>query len=193
MSINIPGIDIDKAVKNSGSYELFTELLGDVYKLMDDKVALTQKYLADKDLHNYTIQVHSLKTTCRMIGAMELGEDFYSLEKLGKEGDLGQLLELTPAVLDSFKALKPYLEPYAGQNYAAHKVFDKNKVSGYLKELLAAIDDFDLSAAEEAARQLMAYDCSRELSEELKILDGLISNLDYDEARALSMQILSGL
>ena len=31
MEINIPGIDIEKAIKNSGSQELFIELLGDVY------------------------------------------------------------------------------------------------------------------------------------------------------------------
>ena len=52
MNYNIPGIDIEKAIKNSGSEELFTELLGDVYKLMDEKSAMVETFIRDKDLQN---------------------------------------------------------------------------------------------------------------------------------------------
>ena len=38
MNINIPGIDVEIAIKNSGTESLFIELLGDVYTLMDDKI-----------------------------------------------------------------------------------------------------------------------------------------------------------
>ena len=48
MNINIPGIDVEKAIKNAGSEELFIELLGDVYKLMDDKVASVESNLASE-------------------------------------------------------------------------------------------------------------------------------------------------
>ena len=113
MNVNIPGIDTDVAIKNCGSEELFVEILGDVYKLMDEKCNLVETYLAQKNIPNYTSQVHALKTNCRMIGAMDLGEDFFTLEKLGKENNLEQIEKLTPDILKAFKALKPYLEPFA--------------------------------------------------------------------------------
>ena len=120
MNINIPGIDIANAIKNSGSEELFTELLGDVYKLMDDKINRVESYLAQGDIQNYTVEVHALKTTCRMIGAMDLGEDFFAIEKLGKEGNVAEMKRLTPEILESFRALKPFLEPFAAPCLQCH-------------------------------------------------------------------------
>ena len=194
MNINIPGIDIEKAIKNTGSEALFTELLGDVYKLMDEKINLVESYLSDKDIQNYTVQVHSLKTTCRMIGAMELGEEFFNLEKLGKENELAQIEELTPDVLSSFKAFKPYLEPFASSDTGGVKLgFDGDAFSALLKKLVNAIDDFDLGAAEEATKQLFSYACSAELAGKLEALDKLVSNIDYNEAKALAKQMLESL
>lgn len=182
MNINIPGINTEKAIKNSGSEELFIELLSDVYKLMNDKISLIETCLKDKDIQNYTIQVHSLKTTCRMIGAMDLGEDFFTLEKLGKENNLEQIAKLTPDVLRSFKSLKPYLEPFALKISEAEKAFDKDAITDILHELIAAIDDFDLGVCEKAINKLLSYNCNEELSCKLNTLDKLITNLDYDEA-----------
>ncbi len=193
MNINIPGIDIAKAVQNSGSEELFTELLGDVYKLIDDKSNLVETYLREKDLPNYTIQVHALKTTCRMIGAMELGENFFTLEKLGKENNLEQAEKLTPDVLDSFRSLKSYLEPFATKSEGPKKDFDKDTISDLLNKLVAAIDDFDLGAAEESTKQLFSYSYTEEIKDKLESLDKLVSNLDYDEAKELAKQILASL
>ncbi|SCZ76893.1 Hpt domain-containing protein [Pseudobutyrivibrio xylanivorans] len=193
MNINIPGIEVEMAIKNTGSEALFTELLGDVYKLMDEKINLVESYLADKDIQNYTVQVHSLKTTCRMIGAMDLGEEFFNLEKLGKENDLAQIEALTPGVLDSLRAFKPYLEPFASRDVGTKTAFNAEAFSAILNKLIAAIDDFDLGAAEEATKQLFSYDCNEELSGKLDDLDKLVSNIDYDEAKALAKQMLDSL
>ena len=194
MNINIPGIEVDMAIKNTGSEALFTELLGDVYKLMDEKINLVESYLANKDIQNYTVQVHSLKTTCRMIGAMNLGEEFFNLEKLGKENDLAQIEALTPGVLDSLRAFKPYLEPFASRDNTGEKIdFDSTAFSAILNKLIAAIDDFDLGAAEEATKQLFSYECDETLSGKLEALDKLVSNIDYDEAKALAKQMLDSL
>lgn len=193
MNINIPGIDVEKAIKNAGSEELFIELLGDVYKLMDDKVASVESNLASGNIANYTVEVHSLKTTCRMIGAMKLGEDFFTLEKLGKDNDVEQIKALTPGVLDAFKGLKPYLEPFALNSLMPQKNFDKEALSNILNMLITAVNDFDLGSAEDAAKQLLSYKCDEALSTQIKDLDKLVSNLDYDEAKELALQILSSL
>ncbi len=190
MNINIPGIDVDKAIRNSGSMELFTELLGDVYKIIDEKSELVETYLTEKDIKNFTTQVHGLKTTCRMIGAIDLGEDFYTLEKLGKENDLEQIEKLTPDVLNTFKSLKPYLEPFAPKNGEPQNGFDKDAISGLLNDLVEAIDNFDLGTAEEATKKLFSYSYNEDLSGKIKDLDKLVSNLDYDEAKELAAQIL---
>jgi len=189
MNINIPGIDIEKAIKNSGSKELFIELLGDVYNLMDDKINLVETYLSQENIQNYTIEVHSLKTTCRMIGAISLGEEFFNLEKLGKDNNIEQIKALTPGVLNTFKALKPYLEPFAIKGPNVNISFDRAEITAILNKLIKAVDDFDLGTAEDAAKQLLSYNCTEELSAQITALDKLVSNLDYDEAKELALEI----
>ena len=193
MNIYIPGVDVEKAIKNSGSEELFLELLADVYKLMDGKINLVESYLSQEDLTNYTVEVHSLKTTCRMIGAMELGEEFFALEQLGKDNNLEQIKKLTPDVLNSFKALKPCLEPFAINDETVKHSFDKEAVSSLLNKLIAAINDFDLATAENATKQLFAYDWDDSLLRDLEKLSKLVSNLDYDEAKEQALKILGTL
>lgn len=193
MNINIPGIDVEKAIINTGSEELFLELLGDVYKLMDDKCNRVESCLVQNNIKNYTVEVHALKTTCRMIGAMDLGEEFFTLEKLGKENDLEQIEKLTPNVLNSFKALKPYLAPFADTSDTPKQEFDKDAISNILYELLEALDDFDLGAAEEAAKKLFTYEYDEALSEQVETLNKLVSNLDYEEAKTKARQIIASL
>ena len=193
MNINIPGIDTNKAIQNSGSEEFFLELLGDVYKLMDEKINRVESSLMEGNIQNYTVEVHSLKTTCRMIGAMDLGEDFFTLEKLGKVNDIQQIKALTPGVLDSFKALKPYLEPFASSNNYPLNNYDKNEISTLLNKLVQAVNDYDLGSAEETTKQLASYECDEETAAKIETLQKLVSNLDYDEAKELALQLLGNL
>ncbi|MBE5891187.1 MAG: Hpt domain-containing protein [Lachnospiraceae bacterium] len=186
MNIYIPGVDVNQAIKNSGSTELFLDLLNDVYKLMDEKCNQVETYLRENDLENYTILVHSLKTACRMIGAMELGEDFFTLEKLGKEKQLLQLQEKTPEILDTFRALKSYLAPYVAKSDGAQTEFDPKAITTLLDQLQNAIDDFDLSLAEDITGQLLRYHCESCLYEKFETLSQLVTNLDYEEAKELA-------
>ena len=193
MNINIPGIDTQQAIKNSGSIEMFMELLTDVYKLIDDKSDQVEAYLNEKDISRYTVLVHSLKTTCQMIGAMDLREQFYTLEKLGKENNLEQIEKFTPDVLKVFRSLKPYLESFVPKDDSPKADFDKNEVESALKLLVTSIDDFDLNSAEEAIKKLTSYSYDSGLSDKMSSLEKQVSNLDYDEAKELAEQILLSL
>ena len=193
MNINIPGINTQQAIKNSGSLELFLELLNDVYKLIDDKSNMVETYLVEKDISRYTVLVHSLKTTCQLIGAMELREQFYTLEKLGKENQLEQLQELTPTVLKSFRGLKPYLAPYVNSANEASLDFNKNAISECLHNLISAMDNFALDEADDSIKTLLSYKYEESLGTKIQKLDNLVSNLDYEEAKELATEILNQL
>ncbi|MDE7326453.1 MAG: response regulator, partial [Lachnospiraceae bacterium] len=86
--LEIEGLNVAEGIKNSGTQELFLSLLGDFYKLIDMKATKIEKCLADGMVRDFTIEVHALKNTARMIGAIELSEMFYELEQLGNAHDL---------------------------------------------------------------------------------------------------------
>ena len=66
------GIDPAEGIRCSGTEKLLRSLLGDFYNLIDAKSTKLEKCLADDMIRDYTIEVHALKNTARMIGASEL-------------------------------------------------------------------------------------------------------------------------
>ncbi|MBR6281373.1 MAG: hypothetical protein IKR14_02610, partial [Lachnospiraceae bacterium] len=150
-------------------------------------------YVASHDLSNYTILVHSLKTTCRMIGAMELGEKFFTLETFGKENQTELIQTLTPSVLQDFRNLNATLAPFVPASSHDKQAYDKDRISALLQQLLTAMEEFNLGASEETIQKLMSYQYSEELLAQIETLDRYITNLDYEEAKDLSLQLLDTL
>ncbi|MBR3840915.1 MAG: response regulator [Erysipelotrichales bacterium] len=150
----IENLDVALGIKYSGSKELFMNLLGDYYKMIDMKSTKIEKCLADGLLRDYTIEVHALKNTSRMIGAIELSEKFYQLEMLGKEENVVQLKQETPAVLALYRSYKPILK-----EYGEIQDTDKNDVSMIeLIEMLTvmneAVNEFDLDTVDDVMKKL---------------------------------------
>ncbi len=79
--------DIDAGIKINGSVGSYMSMLKMFHDTAADTVGeLEGFYLAD-DYENYTIKVHAIKSSLRIIGATSLSEDAQRLEDAGKEGD----------------------------------------------------------------------------------------------------------
>ena len=67
--------------------QFYRSILGDYVDGEAEKKKLIQTCYAEEDWHNYMIQVHSLKSSSKMIGAIELSEMAAKQEQASKEGD----------------------------------------------------------------------------------------------------------
>jgi DegV family protein with EDD domain len=81
------GIDSGIAIANRGSEESFRSVLEIFYNTLEDRANEIQGFFDDKDWENYTIKVHALKSSARLIGAEELSRNSEALEMAGKEGN----------------------------------------------------------------------------------------------------------
>ena len=189
VDVDIPGIDNNAGIRNSGGKAIFMDLLTEVYRIIDEKCELIDEYYKSGDINNYTIQVHALKTTCRMIGAKNLSERFFELENLGKNNATDEINKLTPGVLNDFKALKPYLEPYAAKEDTPKEEFNRERFNELLGELKHAIEDFDLNASGEIMNELKAFEYDDDTMVSINRLDKLVSDLDFNEAVELINQL----
>lgn len=176
------GIDINEGIKNTGSKEFFLELLGDFYKLIDLKSAKIEKCVADNLIKDYTIEVHALKSTSRMLGAMELSEKFRHLEQLGDSGDAEAIRRETPDVITLYRSFKPILKPFGTMQEEQKRDATKEEMIMYLQGIQEAIDGFDLDAADEAFEKLEECrlpETCRALMEELRayIADVAMENI----------------
>lgn len=152
--LEIEGIDVKEGIKNTGSKEFFLELLGDFYKLIDLKSTKIEKCMADNLIRDYTIEVHALKSSSRMLGATELSEKFRHLEQLGDANDVEAICRETPDVLTLYRSYKSILKPFGTVQETQKKEVPVDEVIMYLQGIQEAVEGFDLDAADEAFKKL---------------------------------------
>ena len=114
--MHIPGIDYDAAVTNCGTEETFVQALEIFYNTLDKKADDIERFEREKDIKNYTILVHALKSAARLVGALQLSEDAKYLEACGNNENLDEIMAKTPALLSQYRSYKPVLAEIFGKN-----------------------------------------------------------------------------
>lgn len=159
------GIDPAEGIHWSGSEKLWGSLLGDFYQSIDIKANKLEEYLVNDMIRDYTIEVHALKNTARMIGAIELSEQFHHMEDCGNSMDTETIRRETPALLSKFRGLKEVLRPYSQMKNEEKQAATKEELIQLLTEMKNAVNQFDIDSVDEAMRKLETYklpeDCER--------------------------------
>lgn len=178
---DIEGLDKAEGIKNSGSKELFLRLLGDFYRLIDMKSGKIEKCLKDGMIKDYTIEVHALKNTARMIGAMELSERFRQMEMYGNEGNVLALEDETPEVLELFGSYKKILEPFSKNADAGKEMISAEDLISKLEMIRDAVESFDIDTSDDVMEELSRVQVPKELSEQMEQLRVYYSDLAMNE------------
>lgn len=169
---DLPGINKADGIKYTGSEKMWLKLLGDFYMLIDSKADKIEKCLADGMIRDYTIEVHAMKNTARMIGAAHLSEWFFKMEKCGKAGDVDTMKRETPGLLQEFKSFKEILRPYGEDSNRNKKEVSAGELTARLADVRDAMNKFDLDAVDAAMQQLEQYripEKCNELMERLRV------------------------
>lgn len=182
----IEGLDVEAGVHYSGSRALFFHLLGDYYKLIDTKTKKIKQCLADGMIRDFTIEVHALKNTSRMIGAIELSERFEELETLGKANDGKALEEKVPEVLELYAGYKSVLSPYGAVDEASLQEASKDELCRILTQMADAMDGFDLDGVDAAMAELEQYHMPEALSDDMDALRAAVADVAMEEVIAKS-------
>ncbi len=85
--------------------EFYRELLAQFASESAGKRSMIEKHFDNKDLKNYEIFVHALKSTSKMIGCMDLSEKAKSLEMAAKENREDFIIAGHSGVMSEYKAL----------------------------------------------------------------------------------------
>ncbi len=182
----IEGLDVAEGIRNCGSLKLFVELLGDFYKLIEPKSTKLEKCLADGMLRDYTIEVHALKNTARMIGAMKLSELFYQMEQLGNAGEQEEIVKRTPEVLELYRSYKEVLAEYGKAAQENKKRVPTETVRQTLMRLHDAMDCFDLDEADGAMKELETYMLPADMQPMEEQLQAYVADVAMEEVLRLT-------
>lgn len=177
----ICGLEVLEGIRNCGTKELFFSLLGDFYKLIDMKSTKMEKCLTDGLIRDYTIEVHALKNTARMIGAMELSRWCYELEMAGNAEDIEKLEKETPGMLSLYGSYKEVLKPYASLQNEEKKPAAIEEMIENLQGIRDAIDIFDLDKADELMKKMEGYRMPEEIEPLLDELRAYVADVAMEE------------
>lgn len=106
---NFPELDPERGIEYCGDAEDYMFAIETYAVSIDAKAAQIEGNLKDDDIDNYTINVHSLKSTSGAIGATELSEMAKALEQAGKDKDIETIKMDTPKLLEKYRNLKGIL------------------------------------------------------------------------------------
>ena len=146
----IPMIDVSIGVDASGGAELYRSVLHDYMETIDLYSARIEGFYNSRDLENYRIQVHALKSTSRMAGATKVSELARDLERAADTGNLEYIQENTVELLRLYRELKDPLKNVFG---VSDEPDDRPEIDpGMFKEGLTAmreaVDSFDYDLIE---------------------------------------------
>ncbi len=99
-------INLKVGLERSGSEEVYRMLLRSFSKQIDRKTQEFERLYAEGDIRNYTIRIHGLKSTARLIGAESLGEKAEALEKAAMDNDIDAIEAQHGAFLAEYAKLR---------------------------------------------------------------------------------------
>ncbi len=184
-------LDLALGIKNSGSVEAYLPLLRTFYESLDEKADELDGFYNKGSLKEYTIKVHAMKSSARLIGAREFGEEAQKLEHAGACGDMeyirahhGDFIAMcrgfkTP-LSEVFQPVEPRLEkPEA----------DERRMKGIYAELWSAAEDMDCDRLEGIFAEMENYRIPVKEASLWNLLKKASEQYDYEKILSLLPQM----
>ncbi|MBQ6112591.1 MAG: response regulator, partial [Synergistaceae bacterium] len=185
---NIPGIDYDAAVTNCGTEDTFVQALEIFYNTLDKKADDIERFEREKDIKNYTVLVHALKSAARLVGALKLSDDAKYLEACGDKEDIAEIEAKTPALLSQYRGYKPVLEKVFGKkdepdmSLPEISVTDLHEMYSMIKGFAA---DFDLDNIDNMMAEAKNYRIPESEREKFEQIKECVTNADWGKLEEL--------
>ncbi len=190
-SLSGTSINVENGIRNSGSVNTYLSLLKMFCRSIDEKQRELDSLYLSEDYMNYTIKVHAIKSSVRIIGARKLGDEAQLLENAGKNGDIVYIREHHEAFLKEFAGLRePLLAVFpddeAGEDDRA--VADKALLKEVFSELASAGESMDIGRIEEIFGDIKGYDIPKELKETYDAVRSATARYDYDAVASIAKE-----
>ena len=186
-SISINGLDVEKAVGFLGNEELFWSVLKEYYRVIDKKYATIQKYEQEEKWHEYTIEVHSLKSAPRQIGAFELAETAEQMEVAGNARNAELIHKITPGMLAEYSFYKSILAPYFTKEDAAKgdKQISGDELDVYFVQMRDALENLDMDTVEDIIQSMNQYSYGSGQDELFEQLKNAVDDMDTEKCEEI--------
>ena len=177
----LQGIDLTEAEKNCGSRDILREVVAEFLTTIDPKADSIEKFASEGDYRNYTVAVHALKSSARLIGAMELSGMAAHLEDCGNSLNVQEITEKTPQLLEMFRSYKQKLEAIRGDEDTEDlPEIEADELKGAFSDMRELLEAYDFDTADGIMNMLSGYRVPEEYKEKYEKVKQLMSAVDRD-------------
>ena len=196
------GVNIADGLHNCSGADIYMDAARNFYDAIEEKSAEIEQFAVDEDWGNYTVLVHALKSSARLIGAGDLSALAASLEAAGDKAKAGdadgktEIAEKTPLLLEQYRSYKAKLAPLF-EEFAASSVIGKSQnpenkpqlpeisieefkeAISALKEVISA---YDFGSADMILEELSGYSIPDDFADKFTEIKKAVKAVDQQAA-----------
>jgi HPt (histidine-containing phosphotransfer) domain-containing protein len=176
---SIPELDPDLGIENCGTFESLVAVTKIFHQTARSKADEIENLWNDGDTTNYTIKVHALKSSARVIGARVLSDMAKELEDAGRSGNLAVINSNTPILLKKYRELDACLSSFDEEAGDKPELTQKMRDDA-METIQMVAGAMDYGVMEQLLKDLKGHAMSEEDEKLVCKLENKMMKLDWD-------------
>lgn len=179
----------------NGDRAMYKNILKDFSDAINDKQRLINSLIENEDIGRFTIEIHSLKSTSKTIGATDLSDKALELERLGHRREADKILEGMESLNNEIALVKKDLAVIFGEPVEEVEEEkpepNKEEIRELLRNIFYAADDFDYEKATDNLNEIAKYKYPDKILKICKAMHDCIEDIDYEGTRMKALEMLT--
>jgi signal transduction histidine kinase/CheY-like chemotaxis protein len=184
---NAPLIVLEEGIKNCGSQEAFVKAATTYRSNLEENYSAIKDAFENGDIENFTIKVHALKSSSRILGIYNLAELAEELEKAGDEKNIDFINKETPRLLNLYKDIWERMVsiPETEDEEAELPLMEEKAVEDAKNALRELAQSFDFDSINYIMETIKGFRVPDEHREFFKNMRAAILSADWDGIKKL--------
>lgn len=172
------GVDASAGIHNCGGKKEFLEAVRVFTESCRENNKKINECLKKKDWGNFTIIVHSVKSSAAILGQSELSEMAKALEYSSRLQDEKAVMKSVKSFQKLYRKKAEAMKKLSGKETVKKEPADEEKIKDALSALKEVINAFDFSSADEIIRELDFYSIPVRYSEKINEIKACVHKAD---------------
>ena len=182
----VEGISVTDGIKNSGGVSPYVFSLNLFLDTIEDNAGVLENALKDGDLKLFTIKVHALKSSARIIGALGLSAFCQKLENAGNAGDEKYIQDHSAKLFADYREYKEKLKRLKEQEETTKKEpIPQEELNSAYEALREVVPQMDYDSVEMILEQLESYQIPADELETMRKLEKMLRAFEWDAMEEL--------
>lgn len=180
---DITGLNAVMGIQSCGSVETFQKALKEFYMTASTRIQEIEYYISIDNYNDFTIKVHALKSSARLIGAMKLSEMARYLEECSNHEHIREIKHKTIELIEQYRELEEAIGVYVNKKEENHErpIIERGSLMDAFHTIYEFVEVFDFNSADNIIEMLDEYTIPDEYHEVIQKLKVLLIDVERDE------------